>query len=151
MKMKPLFMAALLCASAFAHAQATSDGAPRAQLSQPVLPTANELRTSVASTARSEELAAQAQADRAAQEALLAEDTKTELLGFETVHYGTQEVRLELSKETVLHGKHAGHHAFCRQYVQNYAHEIATSELSNNESSDKTTIVLGKTCVWAHG
>lgn len=151
MKMKPLFMAALLCASAFAHAQATSNGIPGAQLSQPLLPSANELRTSVASSARSEALAAQAQADRAAQEALSVADTKTELLGFETVHYGTQEVRLEQSKETVLHGKYAGNHAFCRQYVQTYAHEISTSELSNSQSSDKTTIVLGKTCVWAHG
>ncbi|WP_430233444.1 hypothetical protein [Paraburkholderia tropica] len=149
MKMKPLFMAALLCACAYVHAQTTSDGAPGAQLSQPL--SAKELRTVVAAPARSEALAVQAQADRAAQDSLSATDTKTELLGFETVRYGTQEVRLELSKETVLHGKHAGNHAFCRQYVQTYAHEIGTSELSNSQSSDKTTIVLGKTCVWARG
>lgn len=149
MNMKPLFAAALLGASAYVHAQATSDGAPGAQLSQP--PSANETRTTVASPARAEVLASQVQADRAAQEALSSTDTKTELIGFETVHYGTQEVRLELSKETVLHGQHAGNHGFCRQYVQTYAHEIGTSALSNSQSSDKTTIVPGKTCVWARG
>lgn len=149
MNMKPLFAAALLCASAFAHAQAASDGTPGTQLSQP--PSANEPGTSVAAPARIEAPVAQTQADRAAQEALSAADTKTELIGFETVHYGTQEVRLELSKETVLHGQHAGNHAFCRQYVQTYAHEIGTSELSNSQSSDKTKIVPGKTCVWARG
>ncbi|HEX7892854.1 MAG TPA: hypothetical protein VF447_01595, partial [Terriglobales bacterium] len=52
---------------------------------------------------------------------LAASDIKTELMGFDTVSFDGQEVRVAVTKETAP-GR--GAYAYCRQYVQSYSHEI---------------------------
>lgn len=65
-----------------------------------------------------------------------------ELMGFETVKVGAQEVRVAVTKETSPNGISA----YCRQTVRSYTHEIVAAGALGQEVDDKTTIVLGKTC-----
>jgi hypothetical protein len=88
----------------------------------------------------------------AATKELSSSDVKTELMGFDTVSYGGQEIRIAVTK---VSAPNRGAYAYCRQYVQSYSHEIAPSDGQGGSggalSADKTTIVLGNACQWTKG